>query len=83
MMISILYQLKMQTAEMVVVMPQAVAQGAESVTLTPQPQQVNLDHLPWIRDIQFKGRWLFSPTLEDNYCGDRLRLQVWTARVEE
>mgnify|MGYP003310993046 CR=1 FL=1 len=61
----------------------AVAQGAEEVTLTPRAQQINLDHLPWIRDIFFNGTWMFMPSYEDKYNSDRLRLQAWTARVEE
>jgi hypothetical protein len=50
------------------------------VTLTPRPQQMNLDGHPQLRDFTLKGTWRHSDAFEDRYLSERLRLQAWTIR---
>ena len=59
------------------------ALGAETVTLTPRPQQCAYEAAyPELRDLRLKGSWIHAPTFEDRYLSDRLRLQAWTIRPE-
>lgn len=61
----------------------AVLRGEETVTLSPRPQQYDLDELPWLRDLSLRGTWMHSDSFEDKYISDRLRLQAWTLRIEK
>lgn len=54
--------------------------GKEEITLTPRPQLNSLDEFPELRDLNFKGTWIYSDDLQDNYLSDRLRWQCWTLR---
>ncbi len=54
--------------------------GKEKILLKPRPQLNSLDEFPEVRDVNFKGEWLYSDDLMDDYLSDRLRLQCWTLR---
>ena len=54
--------------------------GKEKITLKPRAQLNSLDEFPELRDLNFKGTWLYSEDLMDNYLSDRLRWQCWTLR---
>jgi hypothetical protein len=54
--------------------------GAESVTLAPQPQQIDLAPYPKLRDLRLRGTWRHSDAFEDRWLSDRLRWQAWTLR---
>lgn len=54
--------------------------GKEKTELKPRPQLNSLDEFPELRDLNFKGEWLYSDDLMDDYLSDRLRLQCWTLR---
>jgi len=56
--------------------------GAESVTLTPRPSQIDLDQFPLLRDMDFsKEEVLWSYSFKDEYISNRQRLQSWTIRL--
>lgn len=40
----------------------------------------DLDVMPWLKTVNFKGGWMQSDEFEDKYLSDRLRLQAWTMR---
>lgn len=50
------------------------------ITVTPRAQQCDLNRYPKLRDFHLKNTWCHSPSLEDNFLSDRLRLQAWTIR---
>ena len=54
--------------------------GAESVTLAPRPQQIDLAPYPKLRDLRLRGTWRHSDAFEDRWLSDRLRWQAWTLR---
>jgi len=54
--------------------------GAEKTTLLPQPQQIDLDPYPQLRDLRLRGTWRHSDSFEDRWLSDRLRWQAWTIR---
>ena len=54
--------------------------GKEEITLEPREQLNSLNDFPELKNLNFKGEWLYSEDLEDNYLSDRLRLQCWTLR---
>lgn len=54
--------------------------GKEYITLEPREQLNSLDAFPDLKNLNFKGEWLYSDDLEDNYLSNRLRLQCWTLR---
>ncbi len=54
--------------------------GKEDIVLTPRPQLNSLDDFPELRDLNYKGTWIYSDSLMDDYLSDRLRLQCWTLR---
>ena len=54
--------------------------GAEEITLTPQPQQIDLDPYPLMRDLKLKKSWRHSDDFEDRWLSERMRRQAWTLR---
>ena len=52
--------------------------GADTVTITPAPWQIDMDQFPGVRDMNLKGRWIHADTFEDRYLSHRYRLQSWT-----
>ena len=54
--------------------------GAGEARLTPQPQQIDLDPYPKLRDLRLRGSWRHSDVFEDRWLSDRLRWQAWTLR---
>lgn len=66
--------------DMLFAMTAALEGGSEKITLTPRRQTVDISGLKELSGLRLKGNWIFSPTLEDKYLSDRLRLQAWTWR---
>ena len=66
--------------DMLFAMAAALKDGSEKITLTPRRQTVDISELDELTVLDLKGKWLFSPALEDKYLSDRLRLQAWTWR---
>ncbi len=56
--------------------------GIEYYTVTPnQAWQIDLDEFPSLRDLNYKGSWIHSDALNDDYLSNRLRYQSWTIRL--
>ena len=55
--------------------------GSEEAVVVPDKWQIDLNDFPMLRDMNYRGTWIHSPELEDNYISDRLRLQSWTIRL--
>ena len=54
----------------------------QSYTVIPnKPWQIDLDQFPSLRDLNYKGSWIHTDLLQDNYLSNRLRLQAWTIRL--
>ena len=59
----------------------AVLTGAERVTLTPAPWQIDLGQFPALKELTYKNVWIHIKELEDRWLSDRFRLQSWTLRL--
>lgn len=59
----------------------AVLTGAEHVTLTPAPWQIDLGQFPALKELTYKNVWIHIKELEDRWLSDRFRLQSWTLRL--
>ena len=59
----------------------AVLTGAESVTLTPAPWQIDLDQFPALKGLTYKIVWIHIKELEDRWLSERFHLQSWTLRL--
>ena len=57
--------------------------GAERVTVVPREQLGSFDMVPGIVKMKLSGKWVHTPEFKDEYLSDRLRLQLWTLRIEE
>lgn len=59
-----------------------VLDGKDKYTVYPLDEwQIDLDEFPSLRDLNYKGSWVHSDELCDNYLSSRLRLQSWTIRL--
>lgn len=56
--------------------------GTETVTVVPRPQLCGYGPFPMLEKLCFKGSWIHSRTMKDDYLSDRLRWQIWTLRRE-
>ena len=56
--------------------------GVEAYTIEPFGEwQIDLNEFPSLRDLNYKGSWIHSDDLCDNYLSNRLRLQSYTIRL--
>jgi hypothetical protein len=56
--------------------------GVTAYTVKPsKPWQIDLGEFPSLRDLNYKGSWIHSDTLNDDYLSSRLRYQSWTVRL--
>lgn len=58
-----------------------ILDGAETVTVSPDAWQIDLDQFPMYRDLSYKNTWVHCASLEDNFLSKRFRLQSWTIRL--
>lgn len=56
--------------------------GAASATVTPRDQLGGFGPFPMLEKLCFRGTWLHSKSMRDDYLSDRLRWQIWTLRHE-
>lgn len=56
----------------------AVLCGSGRVTLLPRPQLPDISSFKELSSFALRGTWRHSPSLEDRWLSDRLRLQSWT-----
>lgn len=54
--------------------------GNDQAVVEPKAQMPDLDIMPRLKAVKFKGGWMQSDEFEDKYLSERLRLQAWTMR---
>ena len=55
--------------------------GAEQVTLSPAPWQIDMDQFPATRDMKLSDGWIHCDSFRDEYLSCRARWQSWTYRL--
>lgn len=56
--------------------------GAEKVTVLPREQLGSFKELPGVETMNISGKWAHTEKFKDEYLSERLRLQLWTLRIE-
>ena len=56
--------------------------GAESVTVEPREQLGSFREVPGLEHLDLSGKWIHPDSFRDEYVSERLRLQLWTLRLE-
>lgn len=56
--------------------------GAEKVKVVPREQLGSFALIKQFEDFNMAGTWMHTPEFKDAYLTDRLRLQLWTLRLE-
>lgn len=56
--------------------------GAESVRVVPREQLGSFEAIPSVERMRIAGSWVHTKSFEDRYLSERLRLQLWTMRIE-
>ena len=57
--------------------------GAERVTVAPREQLGSFAMVKGLERMKLSGKWSHTPEFKDQYLSERLRLQLWTLRIEE
>lgn len=70
-------------ADFLVAALEVLADGAESVTVTPREQLGDMSAFRTLCHFRPRGRWILSPEFKDEYVSDRLRWQFWTLRYND
>lgn len=61
---------------------EVLTSGAETVTVEPREQLGSFGLIDGFERFSLAGTWLHTPDFRDRYVTERLRLQLWTMRVE-
>lgn len=61
---------------------EALTSGAETVMVSPREQLGSFKLIDCFEHFSLAGTWLHTPEFKDRYVTERLRLQLWTMRVE-
>ncbi len=56
--------------------------GSEKVTVAPKEQLGSFALIRQFETYHMANTWVHMPEFKDEYLTDRLRLQLWTMRVE-
>ena len=56
--------------------------GAETVKVSPREQLGSFKEVPAIEAMNISGKWLHTKEFTDKFLSERLRLQLWTLRIE-
>lgn len=57
--------------------------GAGRVSVVPREQLGSFAMVPGLERMNLAGKWSHTPEFKDKYLSERLRLQLWTLRIEE
>ena len=57
--------------------------GAAKVTVAPREQLGSFRLIRQFESFRMPGTWVHTPAFKDSYVTDRLRLQLWTLRLED
>lgn len=61
---------------------EALDTGAESVLIRPREQLGSFKEVPGLVRMNLAGKWVHTPEFKDAFLSERLRLQLWTLRIE-
>lgn len=62
---------------------EAIETGSGAVCIEPRDQLGSFEEVPSLERVNIKGGWgIHADTFEDRYCSERLKLQLWTLRIE-
>ena len=56
--------------------------GAETVKVSPREQLGSFKEVPALEAMDISGKWLHTKEFKDKFLSERLRLQLWTLRIE-
>ena len=56
--------------------------GTAEVKVAPREQLGSFKEVPGVEKMNISGKWAHEPTFTDQYLSERLRLQLWTLRIE-
>ena len=56
--------------------------GAASVKVAPREQLGSFREVPTLENMNISGTWCHMKEFKDRYLSERLRLQLWTLRIE-
>jgi len=56
--------------------------GVETVKVLPWEQLGSFKGVPGLERMKLSGKWAHTPEFKDEYLSERLRLQLWTMRIE-
>lgn len=56
--------------------------GAESVKVVPREQLGSFKEVSGIEKMRVAGKWIHPDSFKDKFLSERLRLQLWTLRIE-
>lgn len=56
--------------------------GADKVAVSPRGQLGSFTYCPGVETMNIAGKWAHTPEFKDKYLSERLRLQLWTMRIE-
>jgi hypothetical protein len=56
--------------------------GADSVKVAPREQLGSFKEVPTLENMNISGTWCHMKDFKDRYLSERLRLQLWTLRIE-
>ena len=59
-----------------------LAAGAVSVKVVPREQLGSFKEVPPLETMDLSGKWLHRKEFKDEFLSERLRLQLWTLRIE-
>ena len=61
---------------------EALETGATAVEVRPREQLGSFKEVPGIEHMDISGKWIHPDSFRDSYLSERLRLQLWTLRIE-
>ena len=61
---------------------EAIETGAATVRISPRDQLGSFKEVPAIERMNISGAWVHTKEFKDEYLSERLRLQLWTLRIE-
>ena len=61
---------------------EAIETGAATVKISPRDQLGSFKEVPAIERMNISGAWVHTKEFKDEYLSERLRLQLWTLRIE-
>ena len=56
--------------------------GAATATVVPREQLGSFKLVPGLENMKISGKWLHPDSFKDEYLSERMRLQLWTLRIE-